>query len=173
MKGSLKNIKLVIFDVDGVLTDGRIVISDSGEQTKEFDSQDGAGIKFLQRAGLMAAVITGRESRVVALRCKELGITEVEQASTKKIEAYERILKRLGLKDEEVCYVGDDVVDLPVMWRVGYPVAVPNARPEVRRMARCVTKAGGGRGAVREIIEKILKAQGKWALIFARYEKGQ
>ena len=170
MKADIKKIKLVIFDVDGVLTDGRIIMSDSGEQTKEFDSQDGAGIKYLQRAGLMAAVVTGRNSKVVALRCKELGITEIVQGSTKKIEAYERILKRLGLKDEEVCYVGDDLVDLPVMWRVGYPVAVPNARPEVRAAARYVTKAGGGRGAAREVIEKILKAQGRWGLIFSRYE---
>lgn len=173
MKDSLQRIKLVIFDVDGVLTDGRIIVSDSGEQTKEFDSQDGAGIKYLQRAGLIAAVITGRAAKVVALRCKELGIAEVEQGATRKLDAYGRIVKRLGLKDEEVCYVGDDLVDLPVMWRVGYAVAVPNARPEVRKAAHYVTKAGGGRGAARELIEKILKAQGRWGLIFSRYERAR
>ena len=171
MKGDIKKVKLVIFDVDGVLTDGRIIISDSGEQTKEFDSQDGAGIKYLQRAGLIAAVITGRVAKVVALRCKELGIAEVEQGATRKLDAYERIVKRLDLKDEDVCYVGDDLVDLPVMWRVGYAVAVPNARPEVRKAAHYVTKAGGGRGAAREVIEKILKAQGKWGLISSRYKQ--
>ena len=171
MKAGIRNVKLIIFDVDGVLTDGRLIISDSGEQTKEFDSQDGAGIKYLQRAGLTAAVITGRAAKVVALRCKGLGITEVEQGATRKLDAYARIVKRLGLKDEEVCYVGDDLVDLPVMWRVGYAVAVPNARPEVRKAAHYVTKAGGGRGAAREVIEKILKAQGKWDLILSRYEK--
>jgi len=170
LKSEIKKVKLVIFDVDGVLTDGRIILSDSGEQAKEFDSQDGAGIKYLQRAGLKAAVVTGRESKAVARRCEELGITVVEQGVLHKMDAYERIAKKLGLKDAEVCYVGDDLVDLPVMGRVGYPVAVANARPEVRAAARYVTKARGGRGAAREIIEKILKAQGRWALIFSRYE---
>lgn len=171
LKSRIKNIKLVIFDVDGVLTDGRIILSDSGEQVKEFDGHDGAGIKYLARAGLGVAVITGRRSRAVELRCKELGITAVEQGALDKIEAYDRLLKRFGVTDAEVCYVGDDLPDLPVMWRVGYPVAVRNARPEVRAAAHYVTRASGGHGAAREIVEKILKAQNKWKLIITRYQK--
>ena len=173
MKGAIRKVRLVIFDVDGVLTDGRIILSDSGEETKEFDVQDGAGVKYLFRAGLKAAVLSGRRSRVVMQRCGELGISVLEQGALNKVEAYERILKKTGATDAEVCYVGDDLPDLPVMRRAGYPVAVPNARPEVRAAARYVTRSAGGRGAAREIIERILKAQGKWGRILSRYEVRQ
>jgi 3-deoxy-D-manno-octulosonate 8-phosphate phosphatase (KDO 8-P phosphatase) len=170
LKGGIEKVKLVIFDVDGVLTDGRIIISDSGEQVREFDAHDGAGMKYLLRAGLKVAILSGRRSRLVELRCKELGITDIEQGALNKIEGYERITKRFRVKDEEVCFVGDDLPDLPVMWRVGYPVAVATARPEVRAAARYVTRAEGGRGAAREVVEKILKSQGRWQLILSRYE---
>ncbi len=171
MNNRIGKVKLIIFDVDGVLTDGRIVFTESGDEIKQFDASDGAGIKFLRRAGLIGAVLSGRKSRIVARRCKELGIGIVEQGALDKIEAYERILKKLKLADEQVCYMGDDLPDLPVMWRVGYPVAVPNARPEVRQAAVHVTRAEGGRGAARELVEKILKAQGRWHLIFEKYER--
>jgi len=166
---SLKKIRMVILDVDGVLTDGRIIISDDGTETKEFNCYDGAGLRYLLRAGLAAAVITGRKSKATAIRAKDLGIQDVYAGAHDKMIPYERLRKKRKLSDGEICVVGDDLTDLPMMFRCGYPVAVANARPEVKKTARYVTKARGGEGAVREVVEKILKAQGKWKQIMARY----
>jgi len=165
----LTNIKLVIFDVDGVLTDGSIVINSVGIESKNFNVQDGTGIKYLLRAGIRVAFITGRQSPVVTLRARELGVEDVCQGAKEKLEPYAKLLEKHGLLDAEVCYVGDDLPDVPVMRKAGFPVAVADARPEVKSEAAYVTHAPGGKGAAREVAEKILKEQGKWQGIVSRY----
>ncbi|HUW35075.1 MAG TPA: HAD-IIIA family hydrolase [Planctomycetota bacterium] len=162
-------IKMVIFDVDGVLTDGSIMLDSVGVETKRFNVQDGTGIKYLLRAGICVAFLTGRQSAAVGFRAKELGAIEIIQGAKQKLPCYRALIERHGLTDEEVCYVGDDLPDVPVMRRVGLPVAVANAQPEAIKEARFVTKAAGGRGAAREVAEKILKDQGLWDSIVARY----
>lgn len=166
-----KKIKLVIFDVDGVLTDGGIILDGDNNEYKKFNVRDGHGIKLLQRAGVEVALITGRYSRVVEKRATELGIREVYQRCLKKTEAYEELLGKLALGDEEAAYLGDDVVDIPVMRRVGLPVAVADAHEEAKKYALMVTAADGGCGAAREFIEFILKAKGFWNDIIAAYTK--
>jgi len=165
-------VKMVIFDVDGVLTDGMIIIDSVGIESKHFNVQDGSGIRFLQRAGIAVAFVTGRQSSVVAYRARELGVQEVHQNAKSKLEPYEKILAKSGLRGENICYVGDDLVDIPVMRRVGFPVAVADARPEVKKEACYVTERAGGQGAAREVADKILKEQGKWESIVARYYEG-
>lgn len=165
----LADIKLMIIDVDGVLTDGRIFFSDSGEEQKVFHVKDGSGITYWHRAGLRSAIISGRTSRAVEHRAKELGISDVYQGAQFKLGAYESIIKKRKVKDDEVCYIGDDLIDLPVLRRVGFSVAVPDAPREVLSKVDYVTKSPGGGGAVREVVEKILKAQGKWEKILKRY----
>ena len=162
-------IKLVIFDVDGVLTDGSIILDSAGNEQKNFNVQDGTGIKYLQRAGIKVAFLTGRQSPVVAFRAHELGVDDVCQGAKDKLAPYAKLLDKHGLHDAEVCYVGDDLPDVPVMRRVGLPVAVADARPEVIELAQYTTRAAGGRGAAREVAEKILKDQGLWESIIARY----
>lgn len=166
---SLRTIRMVILDCDGVLTDGSICIDDDGKETKVFNVADGAGVAYMQRAGLHVAIISGRASMALYHRARELGINEVFQKEPDKLLAFEAIQRKYGLKDEQFCYIGDDLSDIPVMRRVGYAVAVANAHPEVKKIAHFVTRAGGGRGAVRELAEKLLKAQGKWKEVLAKY----
>jgi len=165
-------IRLVVFDVDGVLTDGKIALDAHGVETKAFNVQDGTGIKYLLRSGIKVAFITGRQSGAVALRARELGVEDVYQGAKVKLEAYEKLVEKYGLHDDEICYVGDDLPDLPVMRRVGLAVAVANARLEIKNEAAYVTQAQGGGGAAREVAEKILKGQGKWDAILSRYYQG-
>lgn len=165
----IRAVKLVIFDVDGVLTDGRIVLNDHGVESKFFDVRDGSGIKWLVRVGLDVAFLTGRQSHVVELRAAELGVTRIHQGAKVKIDVYERLLNEAGLQDEAVAYAGDDLIDLPVMRRVGLALAPADARPEVKAAAHYVCQEGGGRGAVREIVELILKGQGFWEQVTAPY----
>jgi 3-deoxy-D-manno-octulosonate 8-phosphate phosphatase (KDO 8-P phosphatase) len=166
-----KNVKLLILDVDGVLTDGRIVIDDRGVETKCFDVRDGHGIKLLKRAHIEVAIITGRQSQVVSHRARELGIDSVYQNIHDKLEVYKAILKERGLKDGDVGFVGDDIVDLPLLKRVGFSVVVADGIEELKSYADYVSRNKGGRGAVREISELILKAQGKWPELMERYLK--
>jgi len=166
-----KNVKLLILDVDGVLTDGRIVIDDRGVETKFFDVRDGHGVKLLKRAHIEVAIITGRQSQVVSHRARELGIDSVYQTIHDQLEVYEAILKAKGLKDGEVGFVGDDIVDLPLLKRVGFSAVVADGIEELKPYANYVSKNKGGRGAVREISELILKAQGKWPQLMERYLK--
>jgi len=163
-----KKIKLLILDVDGVLTDGRIVYSDSGEELKLFDIKDGHGIKLLMREGIRVAIITGRRSLAVEKRAADLDVKAVFQGVQNKIEAYEEILKSNSLVDTEVAAVGDDLLDLPVLKKCGLSFAVPGAAEEVKQGADFITKNEGGRGAVREVCEFILKAQGLWEKASAR-----
>ncbi len=165
----MNEIKIVIIDVDGVLTDGKIILDANGNESKSFYVQDGTGITYLHRAGIKTAIISGRESKALVHRAKELCIEDVYQGIHNKIEAYEKILKKHRIKDNETCYIGDDLFDLPVLRRVGFSVAVPNAPLELKRSVSYVTSAPGGYGAIREVTEKILKAQGKWDMIISRY----
>lgn len=162
-------ITLLILDVDGVLTDGRIVLDEQGNELKFFHVRDGHGIKMAQREGIEVAIITGRSSRVVERRARELGIGMVHQGAVRKLEAYREVLKAAGRTDRETAYVGDDIVDVPVMVRVGLPIAVADASPEARRYARLVTTREAGRGAVREVTDFLLKARGRWDDIVEAY----
>jgi 3-deoxy-D-manno-octulosonate 8-phosphate phosphatase (KDO 8-P phosphatase) len=162
-------IKLLIFDVDGVLTDGRLILGDDGQEYKAFHSRDGHGMKLLQQSGVEIAVITGRRSQVVAHRMANLGIQHVYQGQEHKLTAFEHILRELGIQAQETAYVGDDVIDLPVLLRVGFAVAVADAHPLVRQHAHWQTPHGGGRGAARDVCELIMEAQGTLAAQLARY----
>lgn len=164
-----KRVKLVIFDVDGVMTDGGIYIGRDGELYKSFFCRDGLGITLAHRAGLLTAIITGRTSEQTAYRAKELHISAVWQGHLDKRAAYRELKEKFQLRDEEIAYIGDDLIDLPVMLQVGFPTAVADAAPEVRARAAMVSGFPGGHGAVREILEFILKAQGLWENILAGY----
>lgn len=157
-----RNIKLLILDVDGVLTDGSIILDNEGNEFKAFHVRDGHGMVMLQRAGVKVAIITGRESKVVDRRAKELGITEVYQGRNKKAETLARIIKKLSLTADEVAYIGDDVVDIPVLRKVGLPIAVKDADDWAKSYAFMVTENRGGRGAVREVCDLILRSKGLW-----------
>ncbi len=162
MQAILQKIKVVVMDVDGVLTDGRIIIDSNGVETKNFDVQDGFGIVFLKKCGFKTAIISARHSGVTAYRAQDLKIDKVYVGVYPKMSAYEDMLKEFNVRDEEVCFIGDDMADLGVMRRCGLAVAVDNAVAEVKAIAHYVTAKSGGRGAVREAIELILKAQGLW-----------
>jgi 3-deoxy-D-manno-octulosonate 8-phosphate phosphatase (KDO 8-P phosphatase) len=157
-----KSVRLIMMDVDGVLTDGRILYSADGTEIEAFYVRDGLGLRAAQRAGILTAVLTGRVSGAVARRAKELGIPEIHQGIPDKVETYETLLRRHGLTDEAVAYVGDDLNDLPLLARAGFSAAPADAAEEVKAKVAYVTVQPGGRGAVREVIELILKAQGKW-----------
>ena len=156
-------IKLLLLDVDGVLTDGRIIIDDRGVETKQFHVRDGQGIALLKRAGIEIGFVTGRSSAVVRHRAKDLGVSLVYQGVGNKLACYETIKRRQGLKDEAIAYVGDDLIDVPVLLKAGLAVAVADGWPELSSSADYVTAAAGGQGAVREIAELLLKAQRKWS----------
>ena len=153
-------IELVIFDVDGVLTDGGLFFGDDGQEYKAFHSRDGHGMKMLRRSGVEIAIITGRTSKVVEHRMANLGIEHVYQGKAEKLPAFEELIERLGVSAEQVAYVGDDVVDLPVMLRVGLAVAVADAHPLVLQHAHWHTPHGGGTGAARDVCELIMEARG-------------
>lgn len=166
-----ENVQVLILDVDGVLTDGSIVIDDRGVESNFFNEKDGHGLKLLMRAQIQVVLLSGRESAAVRHRASELGISKVYQNIHDKIEAYQDIMKENGVKDQQVGYVGDDLVDLPVLKRAGFSAVVADAVSEIKPFADYVTEKEGGRGAVREIVEFILKSQGKWEKVIARYEQ--
>ncbi len=165
----LARVELLLLDVDGVLTDGRVVIDDQGVETKAFDVTDGHGLKLLQRAGVEVGFVTGRRSRVVEHRARDLGVTEVHQRVRNKLEVVREILGRRCLAPDRVAYVGDDLVDLPVITQVGVGITVADAPEYVRERALWVTSRPGGRGAVREVCEAILRARGAWAEVTRKY----
>lgn len=164
-----KQIRLVIFDVDGVLTDGTLYLGDDGQEYKAFNSKDGLGMKLLQKSGVEIGIITGRTSNVVALRMESLGIRYVYQGQRHKVPAFEELRDKLGLEDAQIAYVGDDVIDLPVMRRVGLAITVQDAHPLAREHAHWQTRSGGGRGAAREICELLMQAQGTLEKAFEQY----
>lgn len=165
----MKRIRLIVLDVDGVLTDGGIYMGPSGEAMKRFDIKDGAGIVFWHRTGGKTAILTGRSSKIVENRAKELQISVVRQGCADKGAAYEALKEEMELSDDEIAYIGDDLIDLPVMRRAGLPVAVADAAPEAKAAALFVTEHAGGRGAIRETVEQILRAQGRFEEAAAQY----
>jgi 3-deoxy-D-manno-octulosonate 8-phosphate phosphatase (KDO 8-P phosphatase) len=171
-----KKIKLLLMDVDGVLTDGKFYyVPRAGGgmlETKGFDSRDGLGLRLAHHAGLKTGIITGRSSAVIEYRVKDLGIHFLQQNALEKIEPYDRIRNAAQVQDVEVCYVGDDLTDLPLLTRVGLGVCVANGDDLLREHAHFCTRRAGGNGAVRETIELILKAQGKWDAIVNSYLHG-
>lgn len=164
-----RRVRFIIFDVDGVLTDGGIYTGESGELLKPFHVRDGLGICQWQNEGLGTAIITGRDSAIVSRRAAELKIQDVYLGHADKRSAYADIKERHALRDEEIAYVGDDLIDLAVMAQVGFPAAPADAAAEVQNLACLVSGKPGGKGAVREIVEFVLKAQGRWENVVARF----
>jgi YrbI family 3-deoxy-D-manno-octulosonate 8-phosphate phosphatase len=162
-------IELILSDVDGVLTDGGVIFDNQGIEIKRFHIRDGLGIKLWQRAGHHFGIVTGRASHIVQLRAVELGVDTVRQGIDDKLPAVKQILSERKLSPEQMCYVGDDLPDLPVLRHAGLAVGVGDGCEELHRAAHYVTKAHGGRGAVREVIELILKAQGRWDDLLQKY----
>jgi 3-deoxy-D-manno-octulosonate 8-phosphate phosphatase (KDO 8-P phosphatase) len=166
----MKVIRLLVLDVDGVMTDGKIIMNDMGREIKNFDVKDGHGIKILMRYGIDVILLTGRRSAVVEHRAKDIGIEEVYQGIFNKLEKFEEILQNKSFNYENIAFVGDDIVDIPLLKRVGFSVAVANATEDVKKCVDYITKKAGGDGAVREVCELILQAQGKWIDVAKRYE---
>ena len=162
-------IRLVIFDVDGVLTDGSLFLGDDGQEYKAFNSRDGHGMKMLQGTGVQIGIITGRTSEVVRLRMESLGVRHVYQGKLDKLPAYHDLRDQLQLDDAQIAYAGDDVVDLPIMRQVGLAIAVQDAHPLVKQHAHWQTERAGGRGAGRDVCELIMDAQGTLAPAFESY----
>jgi 3-deoxy-D-manno-octulosonate 8-phosphate phosphatase (KDO 8-P phosphatase) len=164
-----KAVKLLLFDVDGVLTDGSLFLDNRGEEYKAFNSRDGHGLKMLQRNGVAVGIITGRNSQIVAHRTKELGIAHVRQGCADKFPVYEDMLRELKLSHEQVGFVGDDIVDLPIMLRVGFAVCPQDGHFLVKRHSHWITPSRGGRGAGRDVCELLMLAQGTYAAEMQRY----
>lgn len=162
VKQRAKRVKMLILDIDGVMTDGRIIYDDRGRSLKCFNVLDGMGLVLLGLAKIKVALISARGSRAVLRRAREIGAVEVKQNFPDKLKALGQILKKYKLANRDICFIGDDLPDLPVIKRAGFAVAVPNGCPEAKRAAHYVTKKEGGKGAVREVIEIILRAQNKW-----------
>ncbi|MFC1666769.1 KdsC family phosphatase [Candidatus Omnitrophota bacterium] len=163
-----RKIKLLILDVDGVLTDGRIIYDNLGDMLKCFNVLDGFGMMLLYKGGIKSVIITARKSRVVRRRARDMHVAAV-YSDHRKLRVYEKVIKKFRLKDEEVCFIGDDLLDLAIIKRVGFAVAPPNAVEEVRKVSHYITKKEGGKGAVREAIEIILKSQGLWDKVTSRF----
>jgi 3-deoxy-D-manno-octulosonate 8-phosphate phosphatase (KDO 8-P phosphatase) len=162
MTTSLSQVKLLVLDVDGVLTDGRIIYTDSGEQIKQFTSRDGLGLRLLMDNGILVGIITGRISGALTHRCRNLGIDLIFDGIFNKAEALDRMARKTGIDPSAMAFMGDDLIDLPAMTRAGVAIAVADAVDEVKARADIVTRASGGHGAVREICDAILKAAGLW-----------
>lgn len=164
-------IKLLLMDCDGVLTDGRLWLIEEGDDQKSFNAKDGLGLSLLHRAGLKSGIISGRNSRAVTRRAQDLGIEFVRQGDPDKIAAFEQTLQQAGVDENEVAFIGDDLNDIPIMQRVELAVAVADAVGETLSAAHYVTQAKGGQGAVREVVELILKSQGRWSDLIEDYLK--
>jgi 3-deoxy-D-manno-octulosonate 8-phosphate phosphatase (KDO 8-P phosphatase) len=171
LMAAARKIKLLILDVDGVLTDGSIILDNDSNEFKAFHVRDGHGLKMLGRAGIEVAIITGRFYKVVDRRALELGIAEVYQRCHAKSIAYEELLSKFNLSDEEVAYIGDDIVDISLLKRVGLPVSVADAADDAKKYALMITSNRGGRGAVREVTDLLLKAAGRWKELLDEYDK--
>lgn len=164
-------VRMIVFDVDGVLTDGSLFYGDHGEEYKAFNSRDGHGIKMLRTSGVETGIITGRTSQVVLHRARNLGIVHIFQGAEDKLDAFRELLASTGLEPSQIAYMGDDLVDLPVINRCGLAITVPDAPEEVKARCQVVTRAGAGRGAAREACELIMRAQETWATQLALYDR--
>ncbi|MDD5730911.1 MAG: HAD-IIIA family hydrolase [Candidatus Omnitrophica bacterium] len=163
-------VKVLLLDVDGVLTDGRIIYDSRGQDVKFFDVHDGMGVHLLKKAGIATILITAKGSKAIKPRAKDMQVDAVFEGVSPKTSVLDKILKKYKVTSGQLCYVGDDLVDICIMRKVGFPVAVINACPEVKKASVYVTARSGGRGAVREVAELILKAQGKWEKLIGSYE---
>jgi 3-deoxy-D-manno-octulosonate 8-phosphate phosphatase (KDO 8-P phosphatase) len=172
LEAKAARVKLVLFDVDGVLTDGKVLMHADGSESKRFDIKDGAALVWAQRVGLRVGLVSARPSPVTDHRAAELRIRLLVQSQGPKIRAYQQILRRERLTDAEVAYMGDDLLDLPVLLRVGLSAAPSDAVDEVRRRVDYVARAAGGSGAVRELVELLLRAQGRWDSFVAEWTSG-
>ena len=162
IRKKLEKIKLLIMDVDGVLTPGYILISSTGKEIKVFDVQDGFGIMLWRKAGLKSAIITAGRAPAIKYRAECLRVDKVYQHARDKLVAYKRLKKLFNISDDQICFIGDDLIDIPVLKRVGFPCVVPNAHHDMKCYGYYICKASGGRGAVREVIDTILRAKGLW-----------
>jgi len=162
-------VKLLLLDVDGVLTDGRIIYDSRGRDSKFFDVHDGLGVFCLHKAGIDTIIITAKGSRTISPRAKDMRVAEVFADVFPKTAVLDKIIKKYGIALDEICFVGDDLVDLSLMRKIGLPIAVANAAKEIKEAACYVTNRAGGRGAVREVAELILKSQGKWKDVLKFY----
>jgi 3-deoxy-D-manno-octulosonate 8-phosphate phosphatase (KDO 8-P phosphatase) len=170
IEGRAARVKLLLMDCDGVLTDGRITLLENGDEEKSFHTRDGHGLVLLHRAGLQSGIISGRTSSAVERRARDLGIRHVRQGTWDKIKDFAEVIAAAGgIAENEIAYIGDDVTDIPLMLRCGLAVAVSDATEETRAAAHYVTALPGGFGAVREVCELILKAQGRWTELMRRY----
>ena len=165
---TIQKVHMLVMDVDGVLTEGGIVLGEGDQEFKVFNVQDGMGITLARMGGLKVGIITGRRSQSVERRARELHFDVLYQGVANKLDAYNAMLKENHFLDENICYVGDDLLDIPVMERSGFAVAVANAREEVKKCADYVTEAAGGKGAVREVVEFLLKSQKKWDSVLGK-----
>jgi 3-deoxy-D-manno-octulosonate 8-phosphate phosphatase (KDO 8-P phosphatase) len=166
-----REVRMLVFDVDGVLTDGSLFYDNQGQEYKAFNSRDGHGIKMLRASGVESGIITGRTSRIVLHRARNLGIEHIHQGAEDKLEALRTLLRDTGLQAQQIAYMGDDVVDLPVLNRCGLAITVPDAPAEVKQRSHVVTLAQAGRGAAREACELIMRLQGTWAAQIALYDR--
>lgn len=166
----VKKVRLLMLDVDGVLTDGRIIYDSSGRELKLFDVHDGMGVYLLKKAGIPTILITAKGSRAIRPRAKDMQVAEVFQNISPKSSVLDKVSRKYNVAEEEICFVGDDLVDLCLLKRVGFPVAVANACREIKESACFTTSKEGGRGAVREVAEMILKTQNKWQGVFKLYD---
>jgi len=164
-------VRMIVFDVDGVLTDGSLFFGDDGQEYKAFNSRDGHGIKMLRASGVETGIITGRTSQVVLFRARNLGIVHLFQGADDKLEAFGKLLASVNLVPEQIAYMGDDLVDLPVLRRCGLAISVPDAPDAVKARCHYITRAGAGRGAAREACELIMRAQDTWAAQLALYDR--
>lgn len=164
-------VRMLVFDVDGVLTDGSLFYDNQGQEYKAFNSRDGHGIKMLRSSGVETGIITGRTSQIVLHRARNLGIAHIHQGAEDKLEALGNLLREAGLTAAQIAYMGDDVVDLPVLNRCGLAITVPDAPDEVKARCHVITRAAAGRGAAREACELIMRAQGTWAGQIALYDR--
>jgi 3-deoxy-D-manno-octulosonate 8-phosphate phosphatase (KDO 8-P phosphatase) len=170
LRDKARKIRLLLLDVDGVLTDGRIIYDSGGRDMKLFDVHDGLGVHVLRRAGVKTILITAKGSRSIKPRARDMRVEEVIENVFPKCSVLERVIKKYKVDVSEICFMGDDLVDLSLMKKVGFPVAVFNACPEIKQVASYITIRQGGRGAVREIAELILKSQGKWQEALSVYD---
>jgi 3-deoxy-D-manno-octulosonate 8-phosphate phosphatase (KDO 8-P phosphatase) len=170
MEERAKRVKLLILDVDGVLTDGRIVYDNFGDELKFFNVNDGLGVYLLRKAGIKTVIITAKKTKAVLKRARDMRVAAV-YSNHYKLKIYQKVLKRFRVKDEEVCFMGDDLLDLSIIKRAGLAVAPPNAMKQVKNSAHYITQRHGGKGAVRELTELILKSQGLWEKVTSVYSK--
>lgn len=167
----IEKIRFAIFDIDGVLTDGRIVYDNEGNELKFFDVQDGFGIHLLQLMGIECGIMTAKRSKIVEKRAKDFKVKVLYMDCIDKLACFEDLLEKHKFKPEEISFMGDDLIDLPVLKRVGFAISVPNGVEETRKAAHYITKKPGGRGAVREVCDLILKTQNKWPSLITKFDR--